>query len=121
MGENKRFAKATWAIMEQLLEVDNLEEALSGSLEIIVNTLNSEVKNVWERTKYVINNLPVDLRENGRFKSIFPKQSENRVCHVRPHARNAEDTYELPDGRLYTKQCFWLNNSYILEQIKDYL
>ena len=28
--------------MEQLLEVDNLEDALAGSLEIIVETLNSE-------------------------------------------------------------------------------
>ena len=33
--------------MEQLLEVDNLEDALSGSLEIIVNTLNSEAGAIW--------------------------------------------------------------------------
>ena len=42
MNDDKRFSKATWQIMEQLLEVDNLEDALSGSLEIIVSTLNSE-------------------------------------------------------------------------------
>ena len=42
MAEEKRFTKATWQIMEQLLEVDNLDDALSGSLEIIVKTLNSE-------------------------------------------------------------------------------
>ena len=84
--------------------------------------LNTDVKGVFEKTKYALNHLPYDLKdEKGNNVSIFPKQSENRVCHVRPHARNAEDTYELPDGRLYTKQCFWLNNSYILEQIKDYL
>ena len=47
----------------------------------------------------------------------FPKLSENPVCHVRPHARNSKDTYELPDGRKYPKQCFWLNNSYILSQL----
>lgn len=47
MAESKRFAKATWAIMEQLLEVDSLEEALSGSLEIIVNTLDSEAGAIW--------------------------------------------------------------------------
>ena len=45
--ENKRFAKASWAIMAQLLKVDNLEEALSGSLEIIVKTLNSEAGAIW--------------------------------------------------------------------------
>ena len=25
----------------------------------------------------------------------------------------------LPDGRMMTKQCFWLNNTYIAEQIAD--
>ena len=45
--ENSQFLKATWAVMEQLLEVDNLEEALAGSLEIIVNTLNSEAGAIW--------------------------------------------------------------------------
>ena len=33
--------------MEQLLEVDNLGDALSGSLDIIVNTLNSEAGAIW--------------------------------------------------------------------------
>ncbi len=47
MPEEKRFAKATWQIMEQLLNVDNLEDALSGSLEIIVNTLNSAAGAIW--------------------------------------------------------------------------
>ena len=47
MAEEKKFAKATWQIMEQLLEVDNLEDALAGSLEIIVNTLNSEAGAIW--------------------------------------------------------------------------
>ena len=43
----KRFAQATWKIMEQLLEVDSLEEALSGSLEIIVKELNSQAGIIW--------------------------------------------------------------------------
>ena len=47
MAEEKRFAKATWKIMEQLLEVESLDDALSGSLEIIVNTLNSEAGAIW--------------------------------------------------------------------------
>ena len=47
MPEEKRFTKATWQIMEQLLEVDNLEDALAGSLEIIVKTLNSEAGAIW--------------------------------------------------------------------------
>ena len=47
MAEEKRFARATWQIMEQLLEVDNLEDALSASLETIVNELNSEAGAIW--------------------------------------------------------------------------
>ena len=33
--------------MEALLEVDSLDDALSGSLEIIVNTINSEAGAIW--------------------------------------------------------------------------
>ncbi|MBQ7600161.1 MAG: hypothetical protein IJU57_05770 [Clostridia bacterium] len=49
MAGEKRFAKATWRIMEQLLETERIEDALSGSLEIIVDTLNCEAGTiVWE-------------------------------------------------------------------------
>ncbi len=47
MAEEKRFTRATWQIMEQILEVDNLEDALAGSLEIIVETLCSEAGAIW--------------------------------------------------------------------------
>ncbi|MBR2606051.1 MAG: ATP-binding cassette domain-containing protein [Clostridia bacterium] len=47
MAEEKRFTKATWQIMEALLEIDSLDDALSRSLEIIVNTLNSEAGAIW--------------------------------------------------------------------------
>ena len=82
------------------------------------NDLETHVKSVWEKTKQVINNgLQVTI-VNGMRKNNFPKASENPVCHVRPHAQNANDTYELPDGRQYPKQCFWLNNTYIYDQIE---
>ena len=51
--------------------------------------------------------------------------SENDYCHVRPHAQNASDVYPLPfpdkvtGATFYTKQCFWLNNKYVLEQVLD--
>ena len=47
MAEENYFTKATWRIMEQLLEVDDLEQALAGSLEIIVDTLQSEAGAIW--------------------------------------------------------------------------
>lgn len=83
--------------------------------------LETEVRSVWERTKQVLlDGLEIKV-VNGKNYNNLPKATENRVSHVRPHARNAEDTYELPDGRVFPKQCFWLNNSYIYEQINDEL
>lgn len=81
----------------------------------------SEVENVWKRTKQLVIGDLVIERVNGKYTSNFPKASENPVSHVRPHARNAEDVDVLPDGRVFPKQCFWLNNSYILSQIQDLL
>ena len=80
-----------------------------------------EVESVWNKTKQLINGGLVIERINGKYTSNFPKASENAVSHVRPHARNAEDVDLLPDGRVFPKQCFWLNNSYILSQIQDLL
>ncbi len=47
MAEEKRFTRATWQIMEQLLGLDNLEDALSRSPETIVKTLDSEAGAIW--------------------------------------------------------------------------
>ena len=83
--------------------------------------LECEVRKVWETTKQVLcDGLKVEIDEKGRFHNNFPKKTDNPVAHVRPHAQNRKDTDELPDGRLYPKQCFWLNNDYILEQLKKY-
>lgn len=98
---------------------DNDELRLKGCQfwNIPYDDLEKEVKVVWEKTKQLIKNgLKIEVK-NGKNCSNLPKISENRVCHVRPHGRNAQDTYELPDGRRLTKQCFWLNNSYILSQL----
>ena len=47
MTADRRYTRVTWKIMEQLLEVDSIGDALSGSLEIIYNTLNSEAGAIW--------------------------------------------------------------------------
>lgn len=67
-----------------------------------------EAKTVWKETKKRINN---DI-------DTFPKISENRVSHVRPHGQNKDDTHETPSGKHWTKRCFWLNAKYIKEQIE---
>lgn len=81
--------------------------------------LQGEVRRVWEKTKQVlIEGLEVKVI-NGKNYNNFPGLADSRICHVRPHGKNAKDTYELPDGSQYTKQCFWLNKSYILSQLDE--
>jgi len=84
-----------------------------------------EAKEVWENTIETVKNglIVRSISESGDRLSYFPKKSENRICHVRPHARNADDTYTLPTpdkltGYVeFTKHCFWLNASYIKNEI----
>ncbi len=83
------------------------------------DNLENNVKSVWLKTCKVINEGIKITERNGKTYNNFPSPSENPVCHVRPHARNKDDTYELPNDDSFTKQCFWLNNSYILSQIDD--
>jgi DNA mismatch repair protein MutH len=80
-----------------------------------------EVRKAWELTKQLLLRGLQLTRIGNRIMNNFPKPGENRVSHVRPHAQNAKDTYPLPDGREYTKQWFWLNNTYVFEQVKSYL
>lgn len=84
-----------------------------------------EAKKVWDNTIKTIlkGDIVKEVTDKGVRKTYFPKKSENRVSHVRPHARNAADTYKLPvKDKLtnlteYTKHCFWLNASYVKTHI----
>lgn len=85
------------------------------------NDLENEVRIVWERTKETIVK-GIEVKKIGnRTINNLPKKTESRVSHVRPHAKNKFDTYELPDGSQFPKQCFWLNNDYIYSQLNDKL
>jgi DNA mismatch repair protein MutH len=62
-----------------------------------------EAKRVWEETKRgIIENVP-----------NLPRSRESSVAHVRPKAKNAQDTWPTPQGGARVKQCFWLNKNYI--------
>lgn len=84
-----------------------------------------EAKNVWEEMVKTVSNGEIvkKVTDKGVRKTYFPKKTENRISHVRPHARNAADTYELPIADKltglteYTKHCFWLNASYVKDEI----
>ena len=48
---------------------------------------------------------------------ISVRSCENRCCHVRPHARDASDVLPQPHGNPTVKKCFWLNQTYLQEEI----
>jgi len=88
-----------------------------------------EVRKVWLKTKKIIQtgNIIREVKTNKSGKLIrynnFPKLSESKVSHVRPHGQNSKDTYPLPvsenstGAKEYTKQCFWLNWDYVKDEI----
>lgn len=83
-----------------------------------------EAEKVWEQTKSIVQKGKI-VREvkNGIRYTNFPNKTFNPVSHVRPHATNAADTYPLPTkdkltkAKEYTKHCFWLNNTYVRDEI----
>lgn len=78
-----------------------------------------EVGRVWMRTVETIRRgVRLEKTPSG-VQNDLPKSSESSVAHVRPHGKDGNDKLPLPDGRMMTKQCFWLNNTYIAEQIKE--
>lgn len=64
----------------------------------------NEARRVWERTRQMV--------LDGKYEG-FPKMTESRVAHVRPHAKNSYDLTPGIDGEMHKKYCFWLNADYI--------
>lgn len=89
--------------------------------------IETYVKEVWLNTKETVlnGNIVKEISPDGYRITNFPGMSDNPVCHVRPHAQNAADTYPLPVTdkitglNEYTKHCFWLNNKYVENILKD--
>lgn len=83
-----------------------------------------EMRRVWAKTVMLIKQGKIvrAIEKNKRY-TYFPKQTEHRICHVRPHAQNGMDTYPLPVAdcltgwNAYTKHGFWLNASYVRDEI----
>jgi DNA mismatch repair protein MutH len=96
------------------------------------------VQEEWEDTKQkAINGIELIKQSNNKgqiyFSNNLIKGTDKKIVHVRPHAAKAiykfidgttygdgvltRDGDELPNGVIITKQCFFLNNSYILESI----
>lgn len=83
-----------------------------------------EAEKVWAKTKDIVSKGKIVKEVIGTIRyTNFPNKSFNSVSHVRPHATDAEDTYPLPKkdkltkANEYTKHCFWLNNTYVRDEI----
>ena len=89
--------------------------------------IETSVMEMWKKTYNAIStgNIVKSITNKKR-KTNFPGMSENKVCHVRPHGRNAKDTAPLPvadkltGATKYTKHCFWINNSYIKKIVEEF-
>lgn len=88
-----------------------------------------EVEKVWTKTQQVVAKGEIvkgfKTDKNGKVsrETNFPNKVFSKISHVRPHAKDASDTYSLPKTdkltkeKQYTKHCFWLNNSYVRDEI----
>ena len=97
-------------IIYQYLDEDTLMFKKAMFWNVPEKDLNTEIKRVWENT--------VEKIKNNEYDNL-PKISESPILHVRPHARNARDTYPTLDGKQAIKKCFWLNANYIKQQIES--
>lgn len=108
--------------MEQLLEVDNLDDALSGSLEIIVKTLNSEAGAIWlldpktDRLTPMFHIGPADISditvENGLgIEGVVTKTGKSVIVEDAANDSRFDGTV-FDDNGLITKTmiCVPLNN-----------
>lgn len=93
-------------------KTDNTDEAILESYKFWNFPMNNidEAKWVWEETV---------LRIKNKKANALPGIKDNFVAHVRPHARNSEDTLPTGYGTFEIKKCFWLNAKYIEEQLKS--
>ena len=90
--------------------------------------IETSVMEMWKATYNTIKsgNIVKSIT-NGKRKTNFVGLSDNEVCHVRPHGRNSKDVYPLPvkdkltGASCYTKHCFWINNNYLKEILKNFM
>lgn len=133
-----------------IVKEENGEEIFKGIkfFSMPEEDIEGPVKKVWCDTKDKLIEgvkLKAKYKKDGsiyRIENNFVNKSQNMICHVRPHETLADYTIngkysdKLPskakwinrpkDTNKYsdqwmTKQCFWINNSYIKEQVKEFL
>ena len=60
-----------------------------------------------------------NVLENHIDHQYFWKSGDNMKFHVRPKARNSRDLADNPNGGMCKKFCYWFNNDYVRQIVKD--
>ncbi|PKR85718.1 Sau3AI family type II restriction endonuclease [Heyndrickxia camelliae] len=86
--------------------------------------IEKEMKELWDEVNYLIKENKLQIEYVQRGKKIvetnnFPKSNFNGVTHIRPKGANGQDKILLPNNQLITKQCYWLNSSYVASIVRD--
>lgn len=98
--------------------------------------LDGPVKKGWKTVRHIIRKgVQFTINSNGTISNNLPGKHDNPIIHIRPHATKSayrlkngvirgnveRDANPLPDGQWMTTQSFWINNSYILDQLPENL
>lgn len=108
--------KHIWVIYQSLRNYTNQSELRDNEYilkdvmiwNMPVADLEGPYRQLWEDTVLKVKEM--------RFKEFWG-QSDNEVGHIRPKAKDSNDT-TLFNGYQVPKKCFWLNTSYISKQIE---
>lgn len=86
-------------------------------------TIEGTLKEFWYNLKMLIADgielTPIQQKNRTIVKNNLPKPNSNGVCHIRPKANDGKDKIALPDGRMITRQAFWLDRDYVENICKD--
>ncbi|WOV87391.1 Sau3AI family type II restriction endonuclease [Sporosarcina oncorhynchi] len=63
--------------------------------------------------------MPVRQKTRTIVNNNLPKPKFNGLCHIRPKGKDGSDQVPLPDGRMITKQAFWLDKEVVGQIIKQ--
>ncbi len=122
MNNSSRYTKAIWQIMEQLLEVESLDEALSGCMEIIIKFLKSEAGILWfrddktDRLFPLFFTGPTDITgvsisaESGTEADVILNNRSIQIEDAENDPRFEGTVFDSPDFVTHSMICVPLNN-----------
>ena len=134
------FFESTRFLFVVFRENEDGQYILSGSKfwNMPIEELESIGKFEWNnyKNKFIEGvNFNVKKLDSGKqiIENDLPKKTDTKIFHLRPHSSKSaylingkrygngseSDMDQLPNGDKMTHQCFWLNNDYISEIIKD--